>query len=199
MKSIDEKKTIYIELLISFLILLTTIWIWTEANSISNNQNKISEKQTNILLKQTEILANQTNIQKNQYIFDKEKSWSEVANKNRDDMNNLYDKITYSDQTLVNVNRKIINWERIENKENLNRYVNEFENIGSLYCDSKIRKTDLEFILKKTFENVCWSEQINSNYKNLRSWISWICYTLFPKSTWMALYKNINKCPILKN
>lgn len=156
-------------------------------------------RQTDILEKQTEILARQSSIQENQLEFEKQKNWTDTAKEYREQMNNLYDRITYADSILSKIHNSIKAGEKINDIQKLNRYVNEFENIWALFCDWKIKKSDLVFILKSTIEPVCWNSQIFNYYQNTKSWLSWMCEVLFPWSSVMAKYKDPNKCVILKN
>jgi len=156
-------------------------------------------RQTDILWKQTEILAEQTDIQKKQLNFEQEKNWTDTAKEYREIMNNLYDKVNWvNSEILRNVHLKVINWENVWDIKNLDMYVNEFENIWALYCDWKIKKADLDFIFKRTIEQICWNAQIYHHYQNTKSWLSRICESLFPWSSVMAKYANPEKCTILK-
>jgi hypothetical protein len=113
-------------------------------------------------------------------------------------MNNLFDDITRKDPTLTVVHEKLKWWETIKELRNLDRYVDSFEEIGGLYCDYKIRFSDLKRTLWEIMKVTCGSSQIYNRYQNTKSWISGICKTLFPKSTVMATYANEWKCLILK-
>lgn len=174
------------------LLLIITVIFWII-------QILILFRQTDILEKQTEILSKQSDIQENQFTFEKEKNWTDTAKDYREIMNDLYDKVNWvNSETLRSVHLKVINWEKVADVNNLDMYVNEFENIWSLYCDWKIKKADLSFIFKRTIESVCWNAQIYYHYQNTKSWLSWICESLFPWSSVMAKYANSEKCIILK-
>lgn len=208
MNSFFEKNKKYIEgrsFVVNVLLLCVTFWIGFEANDIANKQNQftkqqniISDTQTEILQQQTDILDRQTDIQNNALDFDKEKHSADVMKDYRDQMNSLFDKITGGDPTLTAVHDKIMTWSKIDIQKNLDKYVNEFENIWALYCDGKIKLADLRTILKNQLSYVCWNEQIYHYYQNTKSGISWMCSVLFPKSTVMAKYVNLSRCPILK-
>jgi hypothetical protein len=157
-------------------------------------------RQTDILEKQTELLVRQSSIQENQFKFDQEKNWIDTAKEYREIMNNLYDKVNWVNSDILrSVHLKILNWEKVPDIKNLDMYVNEFENIWSLFCDWKIKKEDLDFIFKRTIQPICWNYQICNHYQNTKSWLSWICETLFSWSSCMGKYKDSNKCVILKN
>ncbi len=185
-------------LIVNIFILFTTFWIWFEANTISRSQNSISEKQTKILESQTKILATQTNIQKEQLDFEKEKNWSDTAKDYREKMNQLFDKILTSDEILVDVHKKIKDSNKVENQDNLDRYVSEFEDIWELFCDWKIKLADLKWVLWKQLRYTCWNSQIYGYYKSSKSGLSWMCKILFPSSTGMAKYANSSRCPVIK-
>ena len=138
-----------------------TFWIGCIANAIANKQNSITEfqnsisqdqsiilrRQTEILEAQTSLIEEQTQISADALQFEKDKNFSDTAKEYREKINNLFDKITYQDPTLTAVHEKIIKGEEVQVDKNLDRYVNEFEDIGSLYCDGRIRFTDLKIIL----------------------------------------------------
>lgn len=155
--------------------------------------------QTYILWKQTEILSKQSDIQEKQFIFEQDKNWTDTAKEYREIMNNLYDKVNWvNSEILRNVHLKVMTWEKVLDLKHLDMYVNEFENIWALYCDWKVKKSDLDFIFKRTIEPICWNAQIYHHYQNTKSWLSWICESLFPWSSVMAKYANSEKCIILK-
>lgn len=174
------------------LLLIITVIFWII-------QIWILFKQSDILENQTKILTKQSEIQERQFAFEQEKNWTDTAKEYRENMNNLYDKVNWvNSEILRNVHLKVINWEKVWDIKNLDMYVNEFENIWALYCDWKIKKADLDFIFKRTIEPICWNAQIFHRYQNTKSWLSWICESLFPWSSVMAKYANPDKCVILK-
>lgn len=201
-----------IDLLLQFLLLVTTVYIGMVANGIADRQNAIaieqtkfaqeqtrySSQQTTILSQQTEILKTQTALQEQSLTFDKEKNWADTAREYREKLNGLYDKITTSDGILIKVHDKIKNRERIQDIKNLDRYVWEFEDIGALFCEGKVKIADIRTILKSNLVYVCWSDQIYNHYQDTKSGLSGMCSVIFPKSTGMAKFANPTKCPLLK-
>lgn len=185
--------------IVNILVLIMTVRIGISANRIASQQNNISSQQTNILQQQTEILDRQTTIQNNALEFEKEKQWTNTAQYYRDHINALYDKVSWDDETLTAVHKKIKAGEEVISMDNLDRYVDEFENIGALFCEEKINLTDLRTILKDIIKPVCGNAQINNDYKNKKSWLAALCYVLRPWSEWMAAYVKLDRCWILKD
>lgn len=169
-----------------------------QANIIAEQQTIIASQQKEIAQQQTDILDRQTEIQENSLKFEQDKHRTDTAKEYREKINDLYDKITSSDDVLIAVHNKVRNWEKVLDQWNLDRYVSEFENIWALFCDSKIKLADLRTILQSNLEFTCWSSQIYNHYQNTKSWLSGMCKKIFPWSTVMAKRANPDKCPILK-
>lgn len=182
---------------ISILTLIFTIWIWFSANRIASNQNNISDQQTEILSQQTQILKDQTTIQSSALQFEKDRWFAETNQKYNEDLNYLYNKILDPNDDFFAIHKKIKSWEDVIVEENLTRYVDAFENIGKLYCDGKIRLTDLKFTLGELFKYPCGNRQIFYKFQNSKSWLSAVCEKLYPWSTVMATFADTGKCPIL--
>lgn len=196
---------------IQVLILIITVWIWITANKIANKQADIAEsqlyisdEQTRILTQQTNILDQQTQISRNALKFEQDKNWSDITRTYREKIESLVNELWNPETTFWAIHKKIRSWEDIINLTNLDRYTDEFENIGALYCGGKIKLEDLRFF-SAYLEPVCWSKQIYYRYQftdwktHKKSWIAGICKSLFPKSTMMAKFANPDKCVILKN
>ncbi|EKE30037.1 MAG: hypothetical protein ACD_2C00053G0003 [uncultured bacterium (gcode 4)] len=201
----DNKQFNNTNVFIQLLILFFTIWIWFSANSIAKkqndftaDQNDISKIQTDILSQQTDILSQQTDIQKQSLQFERDKNFAEVAAKNLDKMNDLFDRIMSTDPMLKDIHEKVKNWVEIKDLKNLDLYVSNFEDIWKQWCDWRIRSSDLEFVFKNQLENVCWNQQIFYRYQNAKSGFAWICKSLFPKSTVMATKANPQRCVIIR-
>lgn len=197
--------TDWIQVIVWFLTLMVTVWIWwiangiaSEQNSIALNQASIMDDQTAILETQTKILKQQTEIENNSLEFEKNKFGSEIAKANEDKMNMLFDKIMGWDDTLTKVHQKVRDGIIVENMTNLDRYVSEFEEIGWQYCDGSVQKSDLIRIFRSQIQYTCGNAQIYNHYRNTKSGLSWLCKTLFPNSTVMAKYANADKCVALK-
>lgn len=192
-------------------ILLVTLWIGWTANSIANKQSSIAEmqlyisdEQTRILTQQTDILERQTQISEKSLKFEQDKNWSDITRTYREKIESLINTFSNPETQFWAIHKKIQNKEKIINLENLDRYVDEFENIWALYCGWKIKLEDLRFF-SAHIEPVCWNDQIYYRYQftdgkmHKKSWIAGICKSLFPKSTMMAKFANPQKCNILKN
>lgn len=169
-----------------------------EANIIAEQQTIIADQQKKIAQQQTDILDRQTDIQNESLQFQIDKNWTDTAKEYRETINHLYGKI-YEDPNYNAIYAKIKKNEEVQIIENLDRFVSDFEDIGALYCDGKIKLADLRTILKSTIEPVCGNSQIFHHYQDTKSWLAALCYTLFPRSSVMATYANPDKCPILKN
>lgn len=191
---------------INILLLCTTVWIWCTANNIAtiqtqlmsqqtehmNKQNEIVEAQTAILEEQTRILAQQAD-------FEESRFWSELAAESENKMNAVFDKIMGGDPTLTAVHVKIRDWVKVENIDNLNRYVSEFEEIGGQFCKWVVQKSSLIRILRNQIRYACGNLQINLHYQDTKSGFSALCETIFPSTQGMAKFANPHKCPVLNN
>ena len=67
------------------------------------------------------------------------------------------------------VHSKIRDGEKVVEQKNLDRYVSEFEDIGALFCDNKIKIADLRTILKFDLQFTCGNKQIYNHYQNTKS------------------------------
>lgn len=195
----------YWSVVINCLLLLVTLWIWISANKIAHKQNEIAEQQntisnqqTRILQQQTDILSTQADIQNNALEFEKDKNRTDTAKEYREKIGVLYDKVTSTDEILIAVHNKIKNWEKIMVIGNLDRYVSEFENIGALYCDDKVKLADLKTILSDVMKYTCGNNQISDHYQNTKSWLSALCNVLYPDSNGIGKWVNPQKCVIIR-
>lgn len=186
---------IFVSVVSAFYTYRTAVYT-RQANIIAEQQTIIATQQKEIAQQQTDILDRQTEIQENSLSFEQDKHRTDTAKEYREKINDLYDRI-YSDE-INPMYKKLKSWEIVQNLENLDRFIDNIEDIWMLYCDGKIKVMDLRSILKQTIEPICWNQQIYNRYQDSKSGFAGMCKTLFPWSTVMAKRANPDKCTILR-
>lgn len=168
-----------------------------ESNIIAYQQTIIADQQKEIAQQQTDILDRQTDIQNEALQFEKDKNRTDTTKASREKMDILVDKI-YQDVIFAPIYQKMINSNSVQNLNNLDMFVDTFEEIWILYCNWEIKISDMRSRLKNIIRPICGSSQIYNRYQNSKSGLSAICEVLHPWSSVMAKYVNPQKCLILE-
>ena len=113
---------------------------------------------------------------------------NENKEKSLDYVNSLYNKIMYTPE-LYEIYLKIQKWNLIWNEDFLYRFINEFEWLGSKYCQEQIYLVDLKSI-NWLLKNVCTNSTINNIIeKSSRNTFSKICLDVVWEN-WIWKYFN---------
>lgn len=179
-------------IIVAIVIWILTIFFMFQQTSIMEEQNRINEKNAALQERQVEISEQNTKIQNEQYN-------ASIFRDSRDKMNVVFDKVTFSEPSLVAIHRKMASWEKVQDLNLLDKYISEFEDIWALYCDGKVRLTDLRWVLKNSMKGLCWNAQVYNYYQNTKSGVSSMCEKLFPWSSVMAKYADSSKCTTANN
>jgi len=193
MFQISEKSKNNLTIILSILAIFISffsLWQGNNSNIIANISNNIAKEEKELVNKQTKLIMKQI-------LFEELKNKEATFEKNRKMLNQIYDNISSWDiKLLPNVHRKIKNNIEIEKIDNLDIYIDQFENIWDLFCKWKIKKSDLDFVLKRQMNVICNSNIINNEYSKKwreKNWLYIICKS-FNKDSLLWKIANDKNC-----
>lgn len=155
-------------IIISLFSLYLSSWIWTRQVEISEQARKFE------LIK----------------FFEDKRQWSKEL------INDIYDRLFQQWSSLNETREKIKTWSNIDKPDDIQRFVDELEYLGDLYCDWYIHKNDITTVFKKTILNsACYNKQILSEYRWYKNGFSLLC-SLYQDDNkeWMWNYYDIKSC-----
>lgn len=198
------KKNNYIVSWITLLIGIWSIGIAWNANNISRNANKTAVEANNISVSANVLAASANGISTSgnsiintQYSLEKIKFLDERWKNSIQVTSNLYDKLMDEWSILNETRIKVQNKENINIWRNLERYVDQFEFIGHMYCEWFIRKKDIKANLKWFLEYACNNTQIYDTFRKWKNAAKHLCFDIVWNSKFGSLYEQKNECTYL--